>query len=308
MRIAVTGKSGQVATALIERGTAAGHDVIALGRPEMDLANPASVALALKAAAPDLVVSAAAYTAVDKAEGEAELAQAVNGAGAGAVARTAKALGVPVIHLSTDYVFDGKLDRPYREGDPTRPTGIYGASKLAGEQAVLAEHGDDAAVLRVAWVYSPYGNNFVKTMLRLARERDEVSVVADQVGNPTSALDIADGILRVAANLITSTDPSLRGVFHMTARGEASWADFAQAIFATSAAAGGPSAAVRQITTADYPTPAIRPANSRLDCARIAAVHGVTLPEWQGALATVIKILQRASSWQAHAAVKHTRN
>lgn len=294
MRIAVTGKSGQVVTALIERGNAAGHDVIALGRPEMDLADPGSVARALEAAAPDVVVSAAAYTAVDKAESEADLAHAVNGAGAGAVARAAKALGVPVIHVSTDYVFDGMLDRPYVETDPTGPTGVYGASKLAGEQAVLAEHGENATILRVAWVYSPFGGNFVKTMLRLAGDRDEVSVVADQVGNPTSALDIADGILLVATNLVGSDDPALRGVFHMTARGDASWADFAQAIFAMSAAAGGPSATVRPITTADYPTPATRPANSRLDCTRIAAVHGVTLPEWQGALANVVSRLHGA--------------
>jgi dTDP-4-dehydrorhamnose reductase len=291
MRIAVTGKSGQVVTALIERGSAAGHDVVALGRPEMDLSDPASVARPLEAAAPDVVVSAAAYTAVDKAESEADLAHAVNSAGAGAVARSAKALGVPVIHVSTDYVFDGTLDRPYRESDPAGPTGVYGASKLAGEQAVLAEHGADAAILRVAWVYSPFGANFVKTMLRLAGDRDEVSVVADQVGNPTSALDIADGILVVATNLVASDDPALRGVFHMTARGEASWADFAQAIFAASASIGGPSATVRRITTADYPTPATRPANSRLDCTRIAAIHGVTLPEWQGALTTVVKRL-----------------
>lgn len=288
MRIAVTGKSGQVVTALTERGTAAGHEVIALGRPEMDLANPASVARALEAAAPDVVVSAAAYTAVDKAETEADLAHAVNDAGAGAVAQAARALGVPVVHVSTDYVFDGVLDRPYREDDATGPTGVYGASKLAGEQAVLAEHGDNAAVLRVAWVYSPFGGNFVKTMLRLAGDRGEISVVADQVGNPTSALDIADGILLVANNLLTSDDPALRGVFHMTARGEASWADLAAAIFAASKARGGPFAQVNPITTAQYPTPATRPANSRLDCARIGEVHGVALPDWRGSLETVV--------------------
>jgi dTDP-4-dehydrorhamnose reductase len=288
MRIAVTGKSGQVVTALIERGTAAGHDVIALGRPEMDLADPTSVARALAAATPDVVVSAAAYTAVDKAETEAELAHAVNGTGAGAVARAARALGVPVVHVSTDYVFDGMLDRPYRENDATGPTGVYGASKLAGEEAVLTEHGDNAAVLRVAWVYSPFGANFVKTMLRIAGDRDEVSVVADQVGNPTSALDIADGILLVATNLVESGDAGLRGVFHMTAQGEASWADFAAAIFAASAARGGADANVRPISTAEYPTPATRPANSRLDCTRIAQVHNVKLPEWRTALHAVI--------------------
>jgi dTDP-4-dehydrorhamnose reductase len=229
---------------------------------------------------------------VDKAETESDLAHAVNGAGAGAVARAAKALGVPLVHVSTDYVFDGALDRPYRESDPTGPTGVYGASKLAGERAVLEAYPEGSAVLRVAWVYSPFGGNFVKTMLRLAADRDEVSVVADQLGNPTGALDIADGILMVAANLAASDDASLRGVFHMTAQGEASWADFAEGIFATSAAQGGPSAAVRHITTAEYPTPAARPANSRLDCSLIARVHGVTLPEWRGSLGTVVAHLQ----------------
>lgn len=291
MRIAVTGKSGQVVTALIERGNAAGHDVVALGRPEMDLSAPESIAGVLEAAAPDVVVSAAAYTAVDKAESEADLAHAINGAGAGAVARAANTLKVPVIQVSTDYVFDGALDRPYVETDLTSPTGVYGASKLAGEQAVLAEHGNDAAILRVAWVYSPFGGNFVETMLRLAACRDEVSVVADQVGNPTSALDIADGILTVATNLVTSDDPALRGVFHMTARGETNWAEFAETVFAMAAVVGGPSATVRPIATVDYPTTATRPANSRLNCARIATVHGVTLPEWQSALANVVSRL-----------------
>ena len=288
LRIAVTGKTGQVVTALIERGAAAGHEVIALGRPELDLAAPAVVASVLKAAAPDVVVSAAAYTAVDKAETERDLAHAINGVGAGAVARAVREIGAPVIHVSTDYVFDGGLDRPYLESDPTSPSGVYGASKLAGEQAVLAEHGDNAAVLRVAWVYSPFGGNFAKTMLRLASDRDEVSVVLDQIGNPTSALDIADGILLVAANLASSDDPALRGVFHMTAGGEASWAEFATSIFAASASRGGPSARVKPITTAEYPTPAIRPANSRLDCSRISRVHGVALPHWRDSLDTVV--------------------
>ena len=294
MRIAVTGKAGQVVTSLIERGTAAGHEVIALGRPELELADPASVARTLEVAVPDAIVSAAAYTAVDKAESESDLAYAINSAGAGAVAQAARVLGVPLVHISTDYVFDGRLDRPYVESDLTGPTGAYGASKLAGEQAVLTAHGDNSAVLRVAWVYSPFGANFVKTMLRLAGDRDEVSVVADQLGNPTSALDIADGIIRIATNMVSDSYPELRGVFHMTASGEASWADFAEAIFAASAAQGGPSARVKQITTADYPTPARRPANSRLDCSLIAKAHGVVLPEWRQSLESVIARLHAA--------------
>lgn len=288
MKIAVTGKTGQVVTSLIERGTAAGHEVIALGRPELDLTDRASVARALEEAAPDVIVSAAAYTAVDKAESERDLAHAVNGAGAGAVAQAAKVLGVPLVHISTDYVFDGRLGRPYVESDPTGPTGVYGVSKLAGEQAVLIAHSDNSAILRVAWVYSPFGGNFVKTMLRLAGDRDEVSVVADQLGNPTNALEIANGILSVATNLVSDSNPVLRGVFHMTASGEASWADFAEAIFVASAAHGGPTARVKRITTADYPTPAKRPANSRLDCGLIAKIHGVTLPEWRQSLDSVI--------------------
>lgn len=295
MRIAVTGINGQVVTSLVERGAATGHAVVAIGRPALDLADPASVVRALEAAAPDVIVSAAAYTAVDKAESESVLAFAVNGAGAGAVAQAARVLGVPLIHVSTDYVFDGTLCRPYIESDPTGPTGVYGASKLAGEQAVLNSH-DNSAVLRVAWVYSPFGGNFVKTMLRLAGDRDEISVVADQLGNPTSALAIADGILKVATNLTSDDSPRLRGVFHMTAAGDASWADFAEAILAASAARGGPSASVRRIGTADYPTPAIRPANSRLDCTRIAQMHGVTLPAWQISLDHVIDRLQPAAN------------
>ena len=299
MRIAVTGHRGQVVTSLIERGRAAGHDIIAIGRPELDLVNPVSVICALQAATPDVIVSAAAYTAVDQAEEEGELAHAINGRGAAAVAQAAKALDVPLVHLSTDYVFDGALNRPYVEADPTGPKCVYGASKLEGERAVLVAHHEHSAILRVAWVYSPFGANFVKTMLRLAGDRDELSVVDDQLGNPTSAFDIADGILRVADNLVSNSDPALRGVFHMTSKGEASWADFAEAVFAASATRGGAQARVRRITTADYPTPATRPTNSRLDCGLIAKVHGVALPDWRQSLQTVIARLQPAEKLNA---------
>jgi dTDP-4-dehydrorhamnose reductase len=191
-------------------------------------------------------------------------------------------------------VFDGSKDSPYVEEDQTGPTGVYGASKLAGEKAVLDEH-PDSVVLRTAWVYSPFGANFVKTMLRLARGRDEVGVVADQRGNPTSALDIAEGILRVAANLRSNDDPHLRGVFHMTAAGEASWAEFAEGVFGISAERGGPAAAVRAIATTDYPTPAKRPANSRLDSSKLQRLHGVSLPDWHSSLKTVVSRLVEAS-------------
>ena len=281
MRVIVTGRDGQVSQALRE---AAGGDVtvVALGRPDFDLARPASIAQAITGARPDVVVNAAAYTAVDQAESEPELAMAVNGVGAGKVAEAAARLGVPVIQLSTDYVFDGSRTRPYREDDPTGPLGAYGRSKFAGEASVAAAH-PRALILRTAWVYAPFGNNFVRTMLRLAASREEVGVVADQYGCPTSALDIAATVLAVARRLVSDPDAPT-GVFHMTGQGEAVWADVAEAVFARSRALGGPHARVRRITTADYPTPAKRPANSRLDGARLAAVYGLTLPPWRHSL------------------------
>jgi dTDP-4-dehydrorhamnose reductase len=292
MRIVVTGGPyGQVLESLLEVGMAAGHTVISLGPPQLDLAGDSDgIAQSLRSAQPEAVVSAAAYTAVDKAESEPELAFAINGRGAGAVASAARELGVPVVHISTDYVFDGSKGSPYVEGDPTRPTSVYGASKLAGEEAVLAVHGN-AAILRTAWVYSPFSANFAKTMLRLAVDRDEIGVVADQRGNPTSALDIASGVIRVLENLSSSEDEALRGVFHMTGSGEATWAEFAETIFAVSATAGGPSARVRPISTSDYPTPAKRPANSRLDSSKLARVHGVRLPNWRESAQEVVSRL-----------------
>lgn len=291
MRLVVTGRQGQVARSLVERAANTDFDVVTLERPQLDLAGPADrIIAAIEGSQPQIIVSAAAYTAVDKAESEPELAFAVNEGGARAVAQAASRLSVPLIHLSTDYVFDGLKSAPYVENDLTGPTGVYGASKLAGEKAVLAEHAD-CAILRTAWVYSPFGANFVKTMLRLAGDRDEVAVVADQRGNPTSALDIADGILRIARNMADSSGEGLRGIFHMTAAGEASWAEFADSIFAASAEAGGAKARVRPIQTSDYPTPAKRPANSRLDSSKLSRLHGVSLPDWHSSLKEVVSRL-----------------
>lgn len=294
MRIAITGGPGQLVLSMTERGPPAGHAVIAIGPPDLDLAVPgdASVLAALDAARPDAIVNAAAHTAVDKAESERDLAFAINAAGAGAVARAAARLGVPLVHVSTDYVFAGDKAEPYAESDPTGPTGVYGASKLAGEEAVRSS-GADAAILRTAWVYSPFGANFVKTMLRLAETRDEVGVVGDQHGNPTSALDLADAVIAVARRLAGGRDAGHRGVFHATGSGEGSWADLAEAVFAASAANRGPSARVRRIATADYPTPAKRPANSRLDCTALFERHGVRLPGWRDSVAAVTARLVR---------------
>ncbi|WP_068092272.1 dTDP-4-dehydrorhamnose reductase [Novosphingobium rosa] len=291
MRIAVTGQSGQVVTSLVERAAAVGEiEIITLGRPDFDLAQPETIAPAIAAARPDVVVSAAAFTAVDKAESEAELAHAVNATGARAVAAAAQALGVPVIHISTDYVFDGSKTTPYVESDPVKPLGVYGASKLAGEQAVLAA-APEAVILRTAWVYSPFGANFVKTMLRVGATRDELGVVDDQYGCPTSALDIADAVLAIAQRLVSDPEGSVRGVFHLVGSGEGSWADMAQAVFDASRAAGGPDARVKRITTADYPTPAARPANSRLDCTRLAQSYGLHLPDWHSSVTATVQRL-----------------
>lgn len=293
MRILVTGSSGQVVRSIIHRSAGSGHEVVPLGRPHLDLAGePSEIVAAITAVRPDAIVSAAAYTLVDKAESESDLAFAVNARGPAAIAAAARELDVPLVHLSTDYVFDGKSSRPYVEQDPTGPTTVYGASKLEGEGAVLQEH-DNAAVLRTAWVYSPFGSNFVKTMLRLASSRDEVRVVADQVGNPTSALDIADAVLAVIANLHQRKDPQHRGLFHMTGSGEASWAELARAIFEHSAEAGGPTALVTPIATDEYPTPAKRPANSRLDCSKLETVHGLRLPDWRKSLPEIVNAVVR---------------
>lgn len=288
----VTGGPGQLVLSLAERGALAGHQVVAVGPPQLDLAgdNDAGILAALRAAQPQVIVNAAAFTAVDKAESESELAVAINARGAGAVARTAAELGVPLIHISTDYVFSGGKPAPYVESDSPAPTGVYGASKLAGEEAVLAACAN-AAILRTAWLYSPFGQNFVRTMLGLAASRDEISVVCDQIGSPTSALDLADAVLAVAANLIASPDPALRGVFHAAGEGAASWAQFAEVIFTASAARGGPSARVIPITTAEYPTTAKRPANSQLDCGKLARTHGLRLPDWQSSVDAVVSRL-----------------
>ncbi len=284
MRLIVTGTEGQVARSLAERAAAEGVELQTIGRPALDLADAESIARAFDGARADVIVNAAAHTAVDRAEAEEELATRINGAGAGQVAAVARRLGVPIIQISTDYVFDGALDRPYREDDPTGPVGAYGRSKLAGERAVAAAN-PDHVILRAAWVFSPFGANFVKTMLRLGETRGELNVVADQRGTPTSALDIADAILAVVRRLAATSDrKGLTGVFHLSGAGEATWAEFAEAIFAEAEAFGRKPVAVRPISTEEYPTPARRPANSRLDGARLREVYGVAPPPWRSSL------------------------
>ena len=294
MRIVVTGREGQVVRALIEAGAVSGDTILPVGRPEMDLTDPQSIEAAIRAARPDVVVSAAAYTAVDKAESERDLAFSVNGTAPGAIGRVAEELGVPVVHLSTDYVYDGSKTEPYLEDDTVGPLGVYGASKLAGEENLAAATGNHA-ILRTAWVYSPFGGNFVKTMLRLAADREELRVVDDQRGSPTSALDIAAAVLTVARNLRDRPEEErLRGIFHLGGTGECSWAEFAREIFAMSAALGGPSARIVPISTAEYPTPAARPKNSRLSTTKLEAAHGVAMPQWQTSTRRVVERLLKA--------------
>lgn len=293
IRIAITGRQGQIAYALAEAGPDLNVKIISLGRPQLDLALPETVEPALKAATPDVVVNAAAYTAVDQAEREPEIALAVNGIGAGAVAAVAKRLGIPVIQLSTDYVFDGDKASPYVEGDLVAPVCAYGVSKLAGEQAVAAATGDHV-ILRTAWVYAPYGKNFVRTMLTLAGSRDEVRIVVDQLGCPTYAPDIALAIVRIARNLLENPSNSLlRGIFHLAGSGETNWADFGAEIFAFLAAKGLHKPKLIPISSAEYPTTARRPANSRLNCTKLARVHGVELPIWRDSLRKCLERLTR---------------
>lgn len=294
LRIAVTGLTGQVVSALIER---AGKEVeiTALGRPQLDLGLRNAVLAGLRHSRCDAIVNAAAYTAVDKAESEADLAMRINGEGAAHVAEAASELDVPLLHLSTDYVFDGQLARPYREEDPTGPRSAYGRSKLAGERNIAEKHANHV-ILRTAWVYSPFGANFVKTMLRLGETREEVSVVADQIGNPTSAMDIADAIFVLARRLVDDPSPTLRGVFHLTGQGEASWADVAEATFAEAERRGRSPVRVKRISTADYPTAAQRPANSRLDNQKLATRFGFILPPWRQSLESCVARLLQGES------------
>ncbi len=296
IRVLVAGGSGQVARALVDTAPAAEVDVVALGRPGLDLTDPASIEAAVRLAEPAIVINAAAYTAVDQAESDEAGAHALNAEGAGLLAAAAARAGAPILHLSTDYVFSGDNTEPYTEADLPAPTGAYGRSKLAGEAAVAAAN-PRHAIFRTAWVYSPYGKNFAKTMLRFAETREELSVVHDQIGNPTSAHDIARALWDVTRQLAQDPETLTPGVYHMTASGEASWAEFAEEIFRVSAACGGPAARVSRITTAEYPTPTRRPANSRLDCSKLAGQFGIILPQWQASTRTCVEQLVKVKGW-----------
>ena len=284
--ILVTGGSGQLAGALAAAG---GTRVRRVGRPDFDFDRPESIAACFRAADPWLVVNAAAYTAVDAAETNEAAAARANRDGPAELARLCAAAGVPLIHVSTDYVYDGDKPTPYVETDPVAPHSVYGATKLAGEQAVLAS-GARAIILRTAWVYAATGRNFVRTMLSLAQTRDTLRVVADQHGCPTAAADLAAAILAIAGLLETGGwQDAYAGVFHAAGSGETTWHELAVAAFEEASRHGAKvPATVIPIATAEYPTPARRPANSRLDCSRLEAVFNVRLPPWRRSLARTI--------------------
>lgn len=277
------GRSGQLGTELIAvLSKDPGIRTTVLGRTEADLTDPSSIEAAiLKAGALDVVVNAAAYTAVDRAEQEEALAYRVNAEAVDAMARACAARGVPLIHVSTDYVYDGAKSAPYVETDPTGPLNAYGRTKLAGE-ALIRDRLPAHVILRTSWVYSAWGRNFLTTMLRLGREREEVRVVDDQHGAPTSARDLAEAIAAIARQI---TGPAAQfGIYHYADAGEASWYDFAAEIFRQA----GLKARAVPIPAAEYPTPARRPANSRLDAAKISRIFGIHPPAWQTSLAKVL--------------------
>ncbi|GLK65206.1 MULTISPECIES: dTDP-4-dehydrorhamnose reductase [Paracoccus] len=277
----VFGRTGQVATELARLVPEARF----LGRDQADLTDPQACAAAIRTSGCAAVLNAAAYTAVDRAESEPDLARAINAEAPVAMARAAAELGVPFLHISTDYVFDGSGERPWDETDPTGPLGVYGATKLAGEVGV-AGAGAQWAVMRTSWVFSAHGANFVKTMLRLGAEREELRVVADQHGGPTPAGDIAAACLAMLDTM--RADPARGGIYHFAGAPDASWAGFAREIMTQA----GLSCRVTEIATSDYPTPARRPANSRLNCAAISRDFGINRPDWRAGLAKVLQELK----------------
>ncbi len=296
LKVLIAGAAGQVARALTDRAPATGLHVTALGRPHLDLTDPASISAALEKVRPDIVINAAAYTAVDQAETDEAGAFALNAEGPGELAAAAARFGAPILHLSTDYVFDGSKSAPYVETDPVAPLGVYGRSKLAGEEAVAAAN-PSYLIFRTAWVYSPVGKNFAKTMLRVGEARGALSVVHDQIGNPTSAADIAAALWNITARIAASPGAFSSGIYHLTASSEATWAEFAEEILRVSASLGGPSATVTRITSAEYPTPTRRPANSRLDCSKLSRDFGVILPHWRESTRACVEQLIKTKGW-----------
>ena len=281
MKVLINGRNGQVSHELQRRLGGVG-ELIVLGRDQLDLAQPDQIRRQVQNLRPDLIINAAAHTAVDLAESEPQAAFAINAIAPGILAEEARALDIPLIHYSTDYVFDGLKAGPYNEDDTPNPLGVYGKSKLAGEQAIRDVQGKHL-ILRTSWVYSTHGRNFLLTMQRLLQEKPELRVVADQIGAPTWAGTIANSTLALIERWQTSQVTNW-GTYHLSAQGETSWFGFAQAIGEALRQQGKPCADLLPIPSSDYPTPAARPLNSRLDCSRLQRDWGVSQPDWQTAL------------------------
>lgn len=281
MKILLLGQHGQVSREL-QRSLSGTSELTVLGREQLDLAKPELIRQHVQRLRPELIINAAAHTAVDQAESEPELALAINAVAPGILAETAAELNVPLIHYSTDYVFDGSQTEPYRESDAPHPLSVYGRSKLAGEQAIQAVGGMHL-ILRTSWVYSLHGKNFLLTMQRLLQERETLNVVADQIGAPTWAGTIAQTTAQLIAQW-RNGQAGAWGVYHLTALGETSWFDFANAIAAHLRSQGKKVATLHPIPSSAYPTPAQRPLNSRLDCSRLQHDWQLQLPTWQSAL------------------------
>ena len=288
MRVLVTGRHGQVAQCLAQCASRRSDiELFNVGRPEVDLAIERSLARAIEEASPDLVINAAAFTAVDRAETEENVAHRINAEAAGEGALAAATVGARFVQLSTDYVFDGSIGPAWRETDPVAPVNVYGRTKAEGERLVLRASADNI-VIRTSWLISPFGHNFVKTVLRLAAERDEIAIVDDQRGRPTSASDLAEALLKIGHKTL---DGQARGIFHVAGSNEASWADLAEHVVESSREAGGPAATIRRISSSEYPTPAPRPANSVLDCTKAQTSLGIVLPPWQDSVREIVRSL-----------------
>ena len=291
-KILVTGGAGQLATSLAAAG---GERVHRVGRPDFDFDRPETIGTAFRAVSPSIVVNAAAHTAVDLAEKEPDESARANRDGPRRLAELCADAGIPLIHVSTDYVYDGRKGVPYVETDPTNPTGIYGLTKREGEEAVLAAN-PRTIVLRTSWVFSPYGRNFIKTMLNAQLKTSKLKVVADQHGSPTSAPDLADAILAMIATIESEGfSPDFAGIYHASNQGYTTWHGLATATFEEAERHGRTMPEVAAITTADWPTPAARPADTRLDCGKLERTFGIVLPQWRPSLArTVDEVLAGA--------------
>lgn len=287
-KLLITGYKGQVGNCLVKQAQVGGWDVLAVDRDELDITDPQAVFEKVNAFRPAVIINAAAHTAVDKAETEIDASYAINRDGPKYLAEAAASVGAAMLHISTDYVFSGDKEGTYSEADPVAPQGVYGASKLAGEEAVITANSKHI-ILRTAWVFGEHGNNFVKTMLRLGSQRDQLGIVADQFGGPTYASDIAAALLVMAEKAVAAPATVSWGIYHFAGEPHVNWYQFAQAIFDKAVAqqllAKAPQ--LNALTTADYPTPAKRPANSRLDCRKIFNEFGIQPSDWHKALENI---------------------